>query len=83
MRRWRFGLIAGMLCVPSLSILGQEGTGGVKLIALALLWAWWAPVLLALYTDHPRTGRIALLSLLGGWTILGWLIALVWALRSR
>ena len=48
------------------------------LVSIFLL-LYWAPVVIAGLRGHPQTMAIAVLTLLAGWTALGWLIALVWA----
>jgi Superinfection immunity protein len=54
-----------------------------KVVAKALLIAtiYSVPALVAAYRGHSRAEKIALLNLLLGWTVLGWLVALAWALR--
>jgi hypothetical protein len=46
----------------------------------ALIGFYVAPSLLAVFRAHPQRGRIFLLNLLLGWTILAWITCLVWAL---
>jgi len=47
---------------------------------LALLFLYLLPWFVALGRGHPQAGAILTLDLLLGWTILGWVGALVWAL---
>jgi hypothetical protein len=61
-----------------------------KVLAKALLitFAYGLPALVAVHRRHERAEAIALLNLLLGWTVLGWLVLLAWALgwtprRSR
>ena len=42
--------------------------------------AYLAPLWIALARNHPETPAIAVVNLLFGWTVVGWLIAIVWAL---
>jgi hypothetical protein len=37
------------------------------------------PTLVALYRHHKSTGGIAIVNILLGWTVIGWIIALAWA----
>ncbi|WP_419554913.1 superinfection immunity protein [Candidatus Poriferisodalis sp.] len=37
------------------------------------------PSVVALLRRQPRTGRIIALNVLGGWTVVGWLLALSWS----
>jgi hypothetical protein len=53
----------------------------VKALLIALAYA--APAIVAACRKHRRAERIALLNLLLGWTVLGWLVALAWALHRR
>lgn len=49
---------------------------------LILLVLYIVPVLLAWTLNNPHLLGITLLDLLLGWTIIGWIAALVWALAS-
>ncbi len=53
----------------------------VALVVGAVIGAvlYLIPTIDALYRKHPRTGRIVLVNLLAGWTLLGWGIAFAWA----
>lgn len=42
--------------------------------------AYLAPTWIALSRAHPESTKIAALNLVLGWTVLGWLIAMLWAL---
>jgi hypothetical protein len=53
----------------------------LEIIALAALAALhFAPTFIAVWRKHPRRIAIFVINLLFGWTILGWIVALVWAL---
>lgn len=53
----------------------------ITVILLILIVAiYLLPTLMAFARDHPRRGAIALVNILFGWTLLGWLICFVWAL---
>jgi len=51
--------------------------GSVVTLAVYLL-----PGFLAACRDHPRATTVFVLNLVAGWTVVGWIVALVWALRS-
>lgn len=51
--------------------------GFVSLIVIACLY--FIPYGLAKSRQHPSTTGIGLLNLLLGWTLVGWLVALIWA----
>jgi Superinfection immunity protein len=40
------------------------------------------PTLVAAWRSHHQTAAIFVLNLLLGWTVLGWIIALVWAMTA-
>ncbi|HAN96991.1 MAG TPA: hypothetical protein DCQ98_05955 [Planctomycetaceae bacterium] len=56
--------------------------GLIGVLVLGLL-AYLAPSVTAAKRDHPRWASIVLLNLLLGWTVLGWIIAMAWAIRPR
>lgn len=63
----------------------HDGTDwGTVLIVLALLGvaAYLLPLLIAASRGHENTVAIGALNILLGWTMLGWIAALVWALTS-
>lgn len=37
------------------------------------------PTVVAAYRDHPEKTPIFLINLFFGWTVIGWIVALVWA----
>jgi hypothetical protein len=51
----------------------------VMFIVLLALFAYFLPTFLAEVRGHQNSGMIFLTNLLLGWTILGWIGALVWA----
>ena len=61
--------------------------GGIsiwQLIVLAfLVAAYFLPLIVAVMRSHQNSGAIAVLNLLLGWTLLGWVGALVWAMLSK
>jgi hypothetical protein len=56
----------------------EEGIGLLTLIAMAYFLPW----LIALARSHHNAGAIFVFNLLLGWTMLGWVIALVWSMTS-
>lgn len=46
---------------------------------LMLFFLYWAPAIVAICRDHPRTGTLTLLNLCFAWTVIGWVALLVWA----
>jgi len=54
------------------------------LVALfLLLGGYFLPFIIALVREHPRKGAIFVLNLFAGWTLFGWVAAMVWALISN
>jgi hypothetical protein len=44
--------------------------------------AYCLPTIVALATGHPRIISIATLNVLAGWTLVGWIVAMVWAVTK-
>lgn len=51
----------------------------IVLAATVLLLSYFSPVFVALLRGHQNTLEIFILTLFFGWTLLGWIIALVWS----
>ena len=49
---------------------------------LFLIALYWLPTLVALVRQTPSALGIAMLNFFFGWTVIGWIIALVWALAT-
>lgn len=52
----------------------------IALIAFAVVGIYFLPGLIAVTRDHRQMVAIFALNLLLGWTLIGWVAALVWAL---
>jgi hypothetical protein len=50
--------------------------------ALFLIAVYFLPAIIAGIRQHPNDWSISLLNLLLGWTVLGWLIALIWSVSA-
>jgi hypothetical protein len=57
----------------------MSATLSAILIVAVLGCIYFLPAFVAGVRDHHNWGAILVLNLLLGWTILGWIIALVWA----
>lgn len=55
-------------------------TGG--LIFLALLIGYFFPFIIATIRRQPNNTAIFLVNLFFGWTLLGWVVALIWAVKA-
>ena len=51
-------------------------------MALIVLILMFLPSLLAIQNKHTNKNAIIVLNILGGWTGIGWLIALIWAIKK-
>ena len=90
-------IVGGMIAVlaymghsppnPSLAADGNSAAGGavvLVVVALALaLAAYFLPSIVAAARKHRNTTAIFFLNLLLGWSVIGWVGALVWALANR
>jgi len=59
--------------------------GGIIILLILLflgLMLYFLPAFIALITFHRNAAAIAVLNLLAGWTVVGWLIAIVWAFTN-
>jgi ABC-type transport system involved in cytochrome c biogenesis permease component len=50
--------------------------------SIIILLAYFMPTIIALLSKKKNTLAILTLNLLLGWTILGWIVALVWAVTK-
>lgn len=58
----------------------DSGSPILGLIVLAFaFFLYWYPSLLAAKRRHRDKGSIFVVNLFFGWTVIGWIIALVWA----
>ena len=57
------------------------GTGFIFLFALAFI-AYLCPTTIALARKVPSSLAVAALNILLGWTVIGFVVALVWALKK-
>jgi hypothetical protein len=57
-------------------------TNKVLALILALVSGFYLlPAAIAIWKGKPDTMKITVVNFLLGWTVIGWIIALVWALR--
>jgi hypothetical protein len=55
---------------------------GFYLALGSMLGIYIAPFVIAVVRDHHRLPWIALLNLTAGWTLVGWIAALVWSVAT-
>jgi hypothetical protein len=56
---------------------------GIGLLLVVLFVPYWIPTIIAFYRKHPSKGGIFALNMFFGWTFLGWVVSLVWALSDN
>jgi hypothetical protein len=52
------------------------------IIIIGIPMLYFLPAIVAGFRDHRNTGAVFVLNLLLGWTFIGWVIALVWAMTN-
>jgi len=52
----------------------------VQLLLLLFVANYFLPTIVAIIRDHPRALPICLFNFFLGWTLLGWIGALIWSL---
>jgi hypothetical protein len=72
-------LLIFALVIIGIFILLFKSNGVVFAIPLVLLVIYLLPSIVAASRDSNRKGQIFVTNLLLGWTVLGWIIALIWA----
>lgn len=66
-----------------------NGAGDTAGAVIAIAWitistaAYFAPAIVALARHVPNTGSVIVIDVLLGWTIVGWIVALAMACRSK
>ena len=53
---------------------------GGTIFWIILIVGYCLPISIAMLRNHARVGSIMLVNLFLGWSLIGWLVALVWAL---
>lgn len=78
-------LVAISQSSPVESEAGAAAAGGMGLLVgflVAGLFVYFVPTLVATGRAHHNTAAIVMLNLFLGWTFLGWVAALVWAMTE-
>lgn len=53
----------------------------IAILATILTGGYLLPFSVALWRGHPATTNIFLVNFLLGWTLIGWIVALIWSLK--
>jgi Superinfection immunity protein len=72
------GLIVILKILPAL----VEGLG-IGLFLMILFIPYWIPTIIAFVRKHPSRGGILALNFFFGWTFVGWVVSLAWALSDN
>ena len=54
----------------------------LKMLVLIGTAVYALPLLIAIMRGHPDVLAIGVLDLVAGWTVAGWIVALVWSVKS-
>ncbi len=76
--------------MSAISVFGKlaaaAAVGGTKFFVAVILsvmsLGYFIPTAIAIFRSH-RIGAVFVLNLLTGWTIIGWIVALIWALEQK
>lgn len=65
-----------------MNFMDSEALSGFVALAL-VIGGYFLPTIVASNRKHRNRGAIGMLNLLLGWTLLGWIIALIWAMTAN
>lgn len=51
-------------------------------VIVGIFLVYWAPWIIAILRGHQSDWAIAVLNTTLGWTVIGWLLALIWSLAE-
>jgi hypothetical protein len=85
---WLMAVPCGIFALVLLFVKSDLGSGllGVGLIALLCLFSlgiYFVPTIKAYQDGKPNRQAILLLNIFLGWTVIGWVVALVWAYTTN
>ncbi len=73
-----------MLDITASTTSGSGGGGGFVLVAVLVLGAlYFLPSIIAFSRHVPNAGSVAVINTLLGWSLIGWVVALAMAARSK
>ncbi len=83
----RMGVIAAVVVIGLIVILKilpalVEGLG-IGLFLMILFIPYWTPTIIAFVRKHSSRGGILALNFFFGWTFVGWVVSLTWALSDN
>ena len=59
------------------------GSTSTILMVLAIVVIYMLPTLIAFGREHPRRQDLAVVNILLGWTLIGWIAFFLWALLTQ
>ena len=81
---WSLFVLVGVLSALNASVKWTLAAPiGLVLVGWLAAFAYFAPSMTAYRRNHHNAAPILALNLLLGWSGLGWIIAMIWALTSR
>lgn len=79
-------LLSLILPLVSLPAMAADGGGGTVFFGFIVIviggGIYLAPTIIASRKGHPNTTSIAIINITLGWSLIGWIIALVWAVKE-
>ena len=66
-----------------LAIGGEGNPIGPAIFGVLLFTGYWVPTVVAVIRHVRSTGSVVVVNLLLGWTVIGWIVALAMACRSK
>jgi hypothetical protein len=62
---------------------GSGSPVGPAILGILIFFAYWTPSLLAMGRHVRNTGSVIIVNAFLGWTVIGWIVALAMACRSK
>jgi hypothetical protein len=83
--KWIVGTVAALVSVVVvLKVLpALIGAMGVAAFIAILVLPYWIPTIVAFARKHPSKGAVLALNFFLGWTFIGWVVSLIWALSDN
>jgi len=66
-----------------LKLFGRGDAVGSGLLFILLIGLYFVPWLISLSRKHNNSGAIAILNIFLGWTVIGWIVALIWSMTDN
>lgn len=64
-------------------MLREDADIGAFITAVVMIVIYFVPLMVAVRRDMQKVAGVAVLNILLGWTLIGWVIALVWAVSGE